>query len=338
MIRKRKWIWVVLFIIVVLLVVALATGTNIAVVRDYYRILDLARANLAHNQTLERELHGGPWLSITLGTLGFLVTLAGIILFFVRLLQEMRLNQLQSEFLASVSHALKTPIATLELSASLIKGGDLSSEETQSLWNSHDAELKRLKEEVNSLLEAARIQSDKPDIHSRWIVLEDWFEAAISNWQRMLGPKANLTRVGEPLSCSVLVDPKLLNLITDNLLDNARKFSQGEPTVIARTRILGPTQAWKKGRWQIQIEDKGLGFDPADSEKVFKRFFRSKTETSYAIPGTGLGLHIATQACKAMGISLKAESAGSGHGATFTLEGPYGNEQESMRKTSSQTS
>src|SRR5205085_12355532 len=70
---------------------------------------------------------------------------------FRSLLNEMRLNHLQAEFLAAVSHELKTPLASLELASSLLRAGNIEAAEAERLWDSHAAELKRLKEEVETL-------------------------------------------------------------------------------------------------------------------------------------------------------------------------------------------
>src|SRR5262249_36526063 len=125
------------------------------------------------------------------------------------------------------------------------------------------------------------------------------------------------------------LDERTLWLITDNLVDNARKFSKGTPHVIVRT-------SWKPerrggGQWALEFEDSGLGFTPKDSERIFSPFFRSKNAAPHAIPGNGLGLYLAASACRALGLKLKGKSEGLGKGAVFTIEGrarPLPNRQE----------
>ncbi len=306
---KRKGLWITLFVLAALLIGGLATGWNVVLVRDYYRFMELAR-EMPH-----REGEGAPWIWIVIGTLGFVGALAAMIIFFIRLLREMRLNQLQSEFLAAVTHELKTPIAAIELSASLIRQGDLSAEETQKLWDSHSQELARLRQEVEALLEAARWQTGhdhRPEqVRLR---LESWLGESIERWRMILGPSSTLERQGDALEVDAWVDIKSLNLIADNLLDNARKFARGAPHVVIRTRV-------ENGRWQIQVEDQGWGFPPSESKKIFGRFHRARSGAPHAIPGTGLGLFIAKTASQSLGIRLHGESPGKGMGAVFTLEG-----------------
>lgn len=315
MLKRRLWFWIVLFIFVVLLLGILATGWNVVLVRDYQRILELAGSL---SRTPAEPL---PWVNLVLGTLGFIVALGVLILFFVKLLREMRLNDLQAEFLAQVSHELKTPIATMELSSSLLRNGSLSPEESRELWDSHDAELKRLREEVELLLESARLQSPYSPLRNQIIPLDRWVEESLPRWRKILGPDSSIERVGDALPCQARVDLRMLNLITDNLVDNARKFARGTPRLTVRSKFIASENPWKPGKWQLQFEDQGWGFSSQDSKRIFKRFVRAKTLSPHAIPGTGLGLYLAATASRAMGIHLKGESGGPNQGAVFTLEG-----------------
>jgi signal transduction histidine kinase len=295
----------------------LATGWNFVLVQDYRRMMFLAKQASSSAETAK------PWTSLVTGTLGFAAAMGTILLFFLKILKEMKLNQVQSEFLATVSHELKTPIASMELSASLIRAGGLTSDEIERLWTSHDAELKRLHEEVDTLLEAVRIESRTLRVKQSPIRLEAWVTHSLERWSRILGPDSRLVREGETLDFDAHVDLKTLNLITDNLVDNARKFSRGKPELVVRTRHIPPGFApWSRGRWRIEFRDQGWGFDPSDSHRIFTRFFRAQTPAPYSIPGNGLGLYLADSASKALGISLTGRSPGRGQGASFVLEGP----------------
>jgi signal transduction histidine kinase len=306
--RKNRWKWIALFAIVAVLLFVLATGWNVVLVQDYRLMM-----KLAHERT-QRV----PWVGLVVGTLGFIIAMAGLFMMFFRLLHEMRLNQQQSEFLATVSHELKTPLATIELSAELLRTGNLSADEARELWNSHEAELRRLKEGVGELLEAARWDSTGVPILESRVHLESWLKDSLERWRKMLGPHAQLEREGVPLDCDVMADRGLLNLITDNLLDNARKFSRNSsPKITIRSKMDN------KG-WKLEVKDYGWGFDPNESDNIFKRFVRAESGAPYAVPGTGLGLYLASSASRAMKMQLHGESAGKGKGATFVIEGRHG--------------
>lgn len=316
--KKRLGLWIILFVSLALLLGALATGWNFVLISEYLQKVELARSatpSLSAPVIAKRPIPSMIW-----GTLGFIIAMMGALLFFVRLVREMRLNQAQSEFLANVSHELKSPIAALELTSSLLRSGELSQGEIQKLWDSHQSELTRLREDVDLLLETARLESQPSLPRRAYLDLDDWIDSSQNRWRSLLGPGATLKIEGEKLHAAPLLDARMLNLIADNLIGNARKFSRSSAQVTVRTER-DPEKGGKHEKWRIRFEDRGMGFDPSHSVKIFSRFFRSKTEAAYSIPGTGLGLHLAISASRALGISLTGESPGIGRGASFTLEG-----------------
>ena len=158
--------------------------------------------------------------------------------------------------------------------------------------------------------------------------LDDWLTRSMDRWGKQLGPSATLAREGEALPLTAWLDPKIFNLITDNIIDNARKFARGKPELVIATRRLRERRSLLdrvRGRpmrtWQIEFRDNGWGFPPSDARRLFHPFFRSRTLAPHAIPGTGLGLYLVASACRAQGLTIRAESAGVGTGASFVLEG-----------------
>jgi signal transduction histidine kinase len=327
MIRKRRWLWIVLFIFGAVLWTTLATGWNVVVVRDYHRMLQLAKSSISNpagpsTGTPPDDNGMGPWPFIIAGWLGFTAALGTLVLFFIKTLREMRLNQLQAEFLATVSHELKTPIASIELSSSLLRSGDVTAEESDQLWNSHQQELKRLRSEVDAILEAARWQANPMRARPELTDLESWLNQSMPRWKAILGKDAELLREGDSLPQNTKTDPRSLTLIMDNLIDNARKFSRGRPSVTIRTTYLPAKGLFKKPKWQLEVHDRGWGFDPQETHKLFRRFFRARHDAPYSIPGTGLGLYLASSASRSIGVRISGHSAGLGQGAVFTLTGP----------------
>lgn len=300
--RSRRWFWITLFICMATLVSLLATTFNVVLAKHYPR-----------------------WLPFVFGALGFLGILFGTALFFLRLLKEMRRTQMQSEFLAKVSHELKTPLSSIELAASLLKNNPLSEEERDRLWEVHDIEVKRLRAEVEALLEAAQWDSKSVHVRLEPVNLEAWLERSLRRWKTYLGTDAELIRTGEKLDQPVPLNTNLLDLIGNNLIENARKFSRNTPKVRIETRIVPAAKPGKLPTWRIRFSDQGMGFPPNLSQKIFNRFFRARTPVPYAIPGNGLGLYLAASASRALKLSLKAGSEGVDKGATFTLEGQWQN-------------
>jgi signal transduction histidine kinase len=237
---KRNRLWIGLFVCVALMLASLATGWNVVLVQDYRRFMELTREASGGADGVRGPW--GTWLSIAIGSFGFVATLTALAFFFAKVLKETRLNQIQSEFLETVSHELKTPIAAIGLSASLLKAGGLTPQEEARLWQSHASELARLTEEVHTLLEAARLRTKPRTLKAAAIPLDEWITRSLERWKRILGPEATLVFEGDLRGARARVDGRTLDLIADNLVDNARKFSRdrAQPPKPSPPRAIGP--------------------------------------------------------------------------------------------------
>jgi two-component system phosphate regulon sensor histidine kinase PhoR len=307
--RPRKGIWIFLFILGLLVAGVMATSYNVELVRDV-------------------EIADQPWSKIVLGSLGFIGIMGALVLFFARLLREMKVSQIQADFLDRISHELRTPLSTLTLVSDLLKSGNrtLGAEEER-LWRSHSLELERLKTDVELLLQAARLRESRLRVNLESVDLNQWIRDQWEGFQRLLGEQAKLSISGDPFQRSVEVDPALLELIFRNLLDNARKFAMGAPEVELKFKTIRSRFFFGKTRWRIAIVDQGKGFSPGQEAALFRRFSRLERESghlqTHSIPGTGLGLYLSATAAKGMGLTLNGKSFGEGKGARFVLEGSF---------------
>ena len=306
--RPKKWVWVLLFVLGLAVAGVMATSYNVEVVHDV-------------------NFENLPWAKIILGSLGFFGIIGSLILFFTRLLREMKVSQIQAEFLDRISHELRTPLSTLTLVSDLLKGENNSPEEVARLWRSHQMELTRLKTDVELLLQAARLRESKLRVDRVKFELEEWIQERWESFVLLLGMGSQFTRSGPALRGVCEFDPVLMELIFRNLFDNARKFSLGNPVVDFKTEIFFQGLFRKKKKWRITVVDQGLGFKPANERMLFRRFsrlpFQRADLNSSSIPGTGLGLYLAATASRAMGLTLQGTSRGEGKGAQFVLEGDF---------------
>lgn len=312
--RNRRWIWITLSLVLAAILGVMAAGYTATIVGDYRRMLEVAR---------EFERPKLPTITLTLGSIGFAASILGVMIFLFRLLREMQANQVQSEFIARVSHELKTPLATIELTADLLRTQEKpedspESEERLKLWRSHDEELDRLKRQVHSLLETARWQVSPPRIRRTRIHLSQWLEAQRPRWQEILGTQARIEFEGSTLDFEIDADSEKLELIFSNLVENARKFARPGSSGPA-LRIRGITEGSRE--WAIEVEDSGWGFPKELSKRLFQKFYRAPHGAPYAIAGTGLGLHLSLAAASVMKLKLTARSEGVGRGAIFRIEG-----------------
>ncbi len=310
--KPRKGLWIAIFFICLAIVGVMATSYNVEIVN-----------NLGARQ-FEVET---PWSKIVLGSLGFFVILTALVMFFMRLLREMKVSQIQADFLDRISHELRTPLSTITLVSELLRDSTTSQKEVDQLWNSHDTELSRLKRDVELLLQAGHMRDSKIRTNPEAIQLDSWLESKLPEFRSLLGKNAVFSKTGSLGKGIVQLDSSLFELILRNLLDNARKFSIHHPVVEIKCHVL-KAQRWFGGqRWRIDILDQGLGFEPDEEDFLFKRFSRipdrQHSLKQKKIPGTGLGLYLSATASRAMGITLEGKSLGTGKGAQFTLEGKF---------------
>jgi two-component system phosphate regulon sensor histidine kinase PhoR len=306
--RPKPGRWIILFIIGLAVAAVMATSYNVEIV---------------HHVSLE----GLPWGKIIFGAVGFIGIISSLALLFTRLIREMQVSQIQADFLDRISHELRTPLASLTLVGDLLKGeGRVFTEEEKKLWGSHDAELQRLKTDVELLLQAARLRESRLKVNVERVHLQHWIHEKWPSFTELLGREAKLKLTEDTTPIHVLLDLSLFELIVRNLIDNARKFSLDAPEVEIRIRAR-PARFLGKPRWQLIVQDQGLGFSAGQEAKLFKRFSRLEVETqnliNRSVPGTGLGLYLSASACKAMGLTLVGRSLGEKQGAEFKIEGIY---------------
>jgi two-component system phosphate regulon sensor histidine kinase PhoR len=310
--KPKKGLWIAIFFICLAIVGVMATSYNVEIVNNL-------RARQFELET--------PWSKIVLGSLGFFGILAALVMFFMRLLREMKVSQIQADFLDRISHELRTPLATISLVSEILRDSTTSPEEVDQLWSSHDTELARLKRDVELLLQAGHMRDSKLRTNPEAVQLDSWLETKIPEFKSLLGKNAIFNKSGSLGAGVVQLDTALFELILRNLLDNARKFSIQHPEVEIKCQLLSTKHWFGKKRWRIEVIDHGLGFEPDEEDFLFKRFSRIPDQQNSLkqkkIPGTGLGLYLSATASRAMGITLDGKSLGTGKGAQFTLEGSF---------------
>jgi two-component system sensor histidine kinase KdpD len=213
-----------------------------------------------------------------------------------------RVESLESALLSSVSHDLRTPLATISASASsLIEYGDLLERSVaDALLRSIVEESERLNRFTANLLQMTRLEAGQPLSTAQMMSVSDIMSVAV----RRLRPRAG-RRVIERLAnedCLVLVDAALFELVLLNVLENAILYSpDGSRISIALTR--------DDAMAIIEIADEGRGIPKADLTRAFERFYR--VDAAEQMPrGSGLGLAIAKGFVQACGGEISAEVPG----------------------------
>jgi two-component system, OmpR family, sensor histidine kinase KdpD len=220
-------------------------------------------------------------------------------------------ERLRNSLLSSVSHDLRTPLATITGVATTLleQEGRIDAGTRRELLESVRDEGERLNRLVQNLLEMTRLQSGQLSLRKEWHPIEEVIGAALRRLERRLSGRRITTRVLPDLPL-VAMDDVLIEQVLVNLLDNAVKYTPpGSPIVIVATATDAAVT--------VEVADRGPGLTSGDEEKVFEKFYRGEQGNGR---GAGLGLAISHGVVRAHGGRIWAQNLpGGGVAFLFTL-------------------
>jgi signal transduction histidine kinase len=226
-------------------------------------------------------------------------------------------DRAKTKFLANMSHELRTPLNAIIGFSELMKLPSLPAGEQYSEYAGYIHEAGTLLLEiVNGLLDLARIEAGKLQLHDEWVVLADVLHLAVMT-VRPIAEKKDIKLAAEPDApdIAVLVDQTRFKQILLNLLSNALKFTQAGGRVSVTTAIRDG------GELVIAVVDSGIGIAPEHIERVFEPFEQIADHLTRQNEGTGLGLSIARALTELHGGRLSLRST-VGVGTTIELHLP----------------
>ncbi|MGL5017473.1 MAG: sensor histidine kinase [Luteolibacter sp.] len=253
----------------------------------------------------------------TLGLLAFAVAISGVALVFIHraVERERRLNALKSDFVASVSHELRAPVASIRLMADALNAGKIEPRTVSEFHQLISREGARLTTLIENVLDFARIEQGRKQWHFEECDLAAVVTETVSLMEPLAAEKSITLVFPKPLpSLFATVDPGAIQQALVNLLDNAIKFSPAGSSVEIRLTENSPN-------WEIQITDQGPGIPPAEHARIFEKFHRLGSELRRETQGTGIGLSLVKAVAEAHGGRVELTSA-VGNGSAFNLIAP----------------
>lgn len=225
-----------------------------------------------------------------------------------------RLDSLQDDFIATISHELLTPLGFIKGYATTLMREDTTWDETtrREFLTIIDEEADRLRELIDNLLDSSRLQAGTMRMSFQPVRLDTFLKDVslrASSRNDHMEIKLELEATGVQLQA----DPTRLAQVFDNLLGNASKYATGSPIEIS----LDLTDSMAR----ISVKDQGPGIPPEYLDNMFKRFFRVPGKNT-SVRGTGLGLYICRQIVQAHGGEISVDST-FGQGTTFYILLPY---------------
>ncbi len=228
--------------------------------------------------------------------------------------QQQRVDEARRDFVANISHELKTPIGAIGLLSEAITGAADDPEAVRRFSARLDRESNRLSKLVNEIIELSRLQFDNP-VESARAVRVDTVIAAAMDRVRSAAELKNIRLVrGGPMGLQVIGDKEQLVTAVNNLIDNAVAYSPEHTRVAVGVRE-------REDAVEITVSDQGIGIPEDEQARIFERFYRVDPARSRQTGGTGLGLSIVKHIAAAHRGSVSVWSS-HGAGSTFTLRLP----------------
>ncbi|MGH3655015.1 sensor histidine kinase [Glutamicibacter sp.] len=230
-----------------------------------------------------------------------------------------RTEAMRNDFVANVSHELKTPVGAIGLLAEAITEAADDPKAVRRFSTRMDKESRRLAALVQDIIELSRLQASDAIVQGQEVNIDSVVAEAVDRSHLIAEEKGIAITVGGHLEEPILGDADLLMTAIRNLIDNAIRYSPENTTVGVGIRQ-------RDGYAQISVTDQGPGISAEEQERVFERFYRVDSARSRQTGGTGLGLSIVKHVLANHGgeVSLWSQP---GHGSTFTLRLPLADEE-----------
>lgn len=229
-----------------------------------------------------------------------------------------RVEAVRRDFVANVSHELKTPVGALSLLAETVESAADDPEAVRRFAGRMQREAARLINVVQDVITLSRVQDGLPPAEPARVELDAVVQDAVDHCRLAADAKGiRLVTSGQD-GVAVLGDAELLKTAVRNLADNAVNYSP------ERTRVVVTTRSAEDGMAEVSVTDQGIGIPEGELERIFERFYRVDSARSRATGGTGLGLAIVKHVATTHGgeVSVWSEEGG---GSTFTLRMPMSN-------------
>ena len=226
-----------------------------------------------------------------------------------------RLNSMRRDFVANISHELKTPIGALSILSEAVLEASNDPEAIKNFASRMQIEATRLSDLVQEIINLSRLQDEDPLKNAAIWNLSSIVQEAIDE-SRLAANKRQIEIVFQEIEpCFALGDRSQLLMAISNLIENAINYSSNG------TRV-GISVSRNESLSEISVTDQGVGIPEKDLERIFERFYRVDPARSRETGGTGLGLSIVKHVASNHGGDITVWSH-EGHGSTFTIRLPY---------------
>ncbi len=248
----------------------------------------------------------------------FLVVLGACMAVIGRTLrEEAELRLRQQNFIAAVTHELKSPIASLQLAAETITLRRPEPARLDELVKRMRGDIRRLEEMVGRILDTAMLETGRPHLRKERLPLARLVATVAEEFAERAAEHNVRLAATVPAGLAIAADPAAAATVLRNLIENALRAS-----IAAGGREIRLSGRARGGFVELEVADDGVGFNPAEAERLFEKFYRPGDELRRTSKGTGLGLYVVRRFVELERGHVRAASPGPGCGASFTVAWP----------------
>jgi len=234
-------------------------------------------------------------------------------LVFANVRRELRLSRMKSDFVANVSHELKTPLALIRLFAETLELGRVpSAEKARQYHRIINKESRRLTQLINNILDFSRIEAGRKEYRFALGDVGAVVREVVEAYRFPIEQQGFELQVEVPEDLPELsIDPEALSQALINLVNNAIKYSPDQKRI--EIRVGRDDEAVR-----VSVTDHGIGIPRSEQKKIFEKFYRAESSLVHTTKGSGLGLALVQHIMDAHGGRVEVASA-PGEGSKFTL-------------------
>ncbi len=264
------------------------------------------------NALKDTDLSGLYWALLSIGSSFILLLVVGVVLYLILSIKAINLTRRQSNFIDSVTHELKSPIASMKLYLQTLSRHQVDQQLAADFHRFMLEDLERLDHLINQMLEAGRLDAERANDEREDVELAELLRECAAAVCMNYRVPAETVRLD--LRPGVVFGRRVdLDIIFRNLIDNAVKYAGATPQVEVGLR---PADGDKV---LVRIADNGRGIPPHLRRKIFGRFVRLGMELERERPGTGLGLYIARTLVRRYRGSIRVRDPEQGPGSVFEV-------------------
>ena len=255
------------------------------------------------------------WTILSVGIAFMLFLVLGVVLYLVLTIKAINLSHRQSNFIDSVTHELKSPIASMKLYLQTLNRREVGQQERASFYRFMLEDIERLDRLINQMLDAGRLETGRADGEVEEVEVAGLLRKCADTVCLSYRVPSTTVRL-EARPCMVRARRVDLEMIFRNLIDNAVKYAGDPPQVELTLRLL------PEGHVTTRVSDNGQRIPLKLRRKIFGRFVRLGNELEREKPGTGLGLYIVRTLVKRLNGRIRVYDREQGSGTEFEVQLP----------------